>query len=88
VPAATGGGTVLPPLPSAADTAFNSVPTSGFNSQLGNNTVIRGAPASAKQDLRPPSNLALLLWLLALPFGLTAIGGQLLLGRSRALLRM
>ena len=88
VPSASGA-TVLPPLPSAgADTSFTSVPASGFNSQLGNNTVISASPASAKRDLRPPSNLALLLWLLALPFGLTAIGGQILLGRSRALLRI
>ena len=88
LPSANAGGTALPPLPSpAADASFTSVPSSNFNSQLGN-TVISARPATAKRDVRPPSNLALLLWLLALPFGLTAIGGQILLGRSRALLRI
>jgi hypothetical protein len=80
--------TALPALPApAGDTAFTSLPASAFNDQLTTN-VINARPATAKRNLQPPSNLALLLWLIALPFGLTAIGGQLLLGRSRSLLRI
>jgi hypothetical protein len=88
-PAVADGGTVLPPLEStSADTSFSPVAPGAFDSALGDQKTVVGAPASAKRDLQPPSNLALLLWLLALPFGLTAIGGRLLLGRSRALLRI
>lgn len=81
------GGT-LAPLPAAADTAFAAPAAPNFQSQLAAPTLENSRPAAATHDLKAPSNLALLLWLLALPFGLVAIGGQVLLGRSRALLRL
>jgi hypothetical protein len=81
-------GAALPALPAAPDTAFAAPSASNFQNQLGDQSLVNSRPAAAKRELKAPSNLALLLWLLALPFGIMAIGGQLLLGRSRALLRL
>lgn len=79
---------IAPATPPLADTSFDS----GFGETTSLEDQIAAAPSV--QEIRPvsvtrpsaPSNLALLLWMVAFPFALLAIAGALLMRKQRTLL--
>jgi hypothetical protein len=74
------------PAASAPDAAFDS----GFSDAPPLDEQLAGPPVkvetAAAVKAAPPSSLALLLWMIALPLGLVALGGAALMRRSHNLL--
>jgi hypothetical protein len=78
---------IKPATPPAPDTAFTSTGPGDHQSlddQLAAPSV-KFTPASVSKPA-PPSNLAILLWMIAFPFALLAISGAILLRKQRSLL--
>ena len=78
---------IRPATPPAPDTAFGSAASSdapSLEDQLAAPPV-HFKPASVSRPA-PPSNLAILLWMIAFPLALLAISGALLLRKQRSLL--
>jgi hypothetical protein len=78
---------IRPATPPQPDTSFTSVPSndSALGDQLAAPPVQRIVRAAATKAA-PPSNLALLSWLVAFPLAVLALAGAVLLRRQRSII--